>query len=341
MHIKKENKKMKVSIIIPAYNVEKYVQKGIESCIQQTYENIEIIIIDDGSTDKTFDVIVPYVNNSNIFLYKQRNNGVSSARNFGLSKATGEYVLFLDSDDWLELNAVEMLLNLAIKFPNKLICADRYFVNENYDGNYIKKRQRAYKDLEVLEKECAMNNIGSGLYNLQSSCYKLFSVQIIKDNYLLFSEDISHGEDGLFVFQYLILTNGIVFTTEPYWNILERTGSATTSGYNKKWLSIILSIEKMVKLNDSQKINPKALNIYMVERLIMLEKEIAATENNNYIEDYFYVQRKMNLYCDKYKIKKTKTVSNAELLFYRNASFATMKKFMMLIKFLKKRWSKK
>ena len=98
---------MKVSVIIPVYNVEKYIKKTLDSVINQTYRNIEIIIIDDGSTDNTFKICEKYQLNKNVKIIKQINKGVSNARNNGLKIATGEYILFVDGDDYIEKNTLK------------------------------------------------------------------------------------------------------------------------------------------------------------------------------------------------------------------------------------------
>lgn len=107
---------MKVSIIIPIYNSEKYLKQCLESIINQTYKNIEIICINDGSTDNSEKIIKDYLKtNKNITYLKQPNAGQSIARNKGLEKATGDFILFVDSDDFIEKNMVEKLIDPLTK----------------------------------------------------------------------------------------------------------------------------------------------------------------------------------------------------------------------------------
>ena len=111
-----------VSIIIPAYNTGEYIYRAIESSMRQTYMNIEIIIIDDGSTDNTLEVAKSYeAKDERIKVFHQGNAGVSAAKNYGIREAKGEYIIFLDSDDWFEDNAVEVLLDYSNKYPDHLI----------------------------------------------------------------------------------------------------------------------------------------------------------------------------------------------------------------------------
>lgn len=104
-----------VSIIIPVYNVEKYIVECLESVVNQTYENLEIILVNDGSTDNSKEICLEYAQrDQRIKLYSKENGGLSSARNYGLSKVTGNYVFFLDSDDYLVTDTIENLLNMLI-----------------------------------------------------------------------------------------------------------------------------------------------------------------------------------------------------------------------------------
>ncbi|MBP3707033.1 MAG: glycosyltransferase family 2 protein [Clostridia bacterium] len=105
-----ENKKRLVSIIIPAYNAEKYLQRCLESVVNQTYKNIEIIIVNDGSTDNTESIIIRYQKKyKSIKYFKKENNGVSDARNYGIAQASGEYFCFVDADDYVSESLISDL----------------------------------------------------------------------------------------------------------------------------------------------------------------------------------------------------------------------------------------
>lgn len=100
----------KVSIIIPVYNVEKYIRQCLESVINQTYKNIEIIVINDGTKDGSMKIVEEYLEDKRIKIINKNNGGLSSARNKGIEEATGEYIYFLDSDDWIEKDTIEVLV---------------------------------------------------------------------------------------------------------------------------------------------------------------------------------------------------------------------------------------
>lgn len=238
----------KVTIIIPAYNVENYIRRAIESALSQTEPDIEVIVIDDGSTDRTSEAAAACAKGDPRFrLCRQENTGVSGARNYGLQLATADWVLFLDSDDWLETNAVEQLLALQREEPDKLVCTEAYYAFFTESGDIQREQQGIGEQKEIRNRERALLAVGGEKkFHLTSSCYKLFSRRIIEGQGLRFREDIHYGEDGLFVFQYLNCVEGVSYTPLPLWNILERSGSATMSPFTSKWLTVFAAVQTML-----------------------------------------------------------------------------------------------
>ena len=122
----------KISVIVPFYNVEKYIDRCLESLVKQTFKDIEIIVINDGSPDNSQDIVDKYVKKyKNVYSYKKENGGLSSARNYGLEKAKGEYIAFLDSDDYVELSMFEELYNKAISEDFDLVISGSNMVFDN------------------------------------------------------------------------------------------------------------------------------------------------------------------------------------------------------------------
>ena len=239
----------KAAIIIPAYNVAQYIHRAISSCIRQTEADIEIIIIDDGSTDETVSVIEKYTQeDSRIVFRSKENEGVSAARNAGLDLATADYLLFLDADDWLEDTAVEQLLAQLQQDKTVLICCECNFVYPEPDGSLREIYQGDHTQPLFLDRTQALHHVGKdSLLKLTSSCYRLYERRVIEENGLRFDRGIHHGEDGLFVFRYLTLVDGIYYFSDPLWNILKHPGSATTGGYNARWKSAITAVDRMLE----------------------------------------------------------------------------------------------
>ncbi len=322
-----------VSIIIPAYNVENYIFRGLESCINQTYKNIEILVIDDGSIDKTYEIVHKYcLNDNRIKLIKKTNGGVSSARNEGLRQAKGKYVLFLDSDDWLENNTVEILINTSRKYEDLLISCDRYWLYENKD-NLKKIKPFKNKKIDKISSEEALINVGNGKYNLQSACYKIYDLNKIKRNNIFFKEDIFYGEDGLFVFEYLKIIKGMIYLPIGLWNILERRGSATQSNYNSKMLSAIDGVKKMLSYENNSLELTKILRLYLVQRIESIIEAILESTDKTDLKKLRKVikENKSFILKNKFPLKE-----KIKCIFYAYTPYLFLMFFYKIIKKLKK-----
>lgn len=194
-----------VSIIVPAYNAETTLKESIESLINQTYHNIEIIIIDDGSHDKTYEIALELSNkDQRVKVFKIENNGVSNARNMGITYCSGKYIAFMDSDDHMESSMIDKLVFLMDE-DTDIVCCGHKVVSEKNEILFEQKPQSiclekktAYLAIEELQA-CNCMNV---LWN------KLFRSSIIRDNQLAMDVSISMGEDLLFVLDYLTQMNG-------------------------------------------------------------------------------------------------------------------------------------
>ncbi|OKP00870.1 glycosyltransferase family 2 protein [Xenorhabdus eapokensis] len=209
-----------VSIIIPAFNVENFISNAINSVLNQTYNNIEIIIINDGSTDNTLNVIESIADeNKNIMVLSQINKGISSARNFGLCKATGEYISFLDSDDTIEPIFIESMLKKNEKENSDVV----FCLNKTIDKNNNIKFSKNYEDINKL----AVNYMNFDYFDI---CCMLIKRSFLLDCNLTFDEKLIVGEDVLFI---LMCINKTDFYCVPkhLYNYVYRECSIM----NKKW----------------------------------------------------------------------------------------------------------
>ena len=201
-----------VSVIIPVYNTEKYVARTIRSICNQTYLNLEIILVNDGSPDNAeLECLKCSNEDSRVKYYWQENKGVSSARNLGIKKATGDYILFCDSDDvWrsdlLELVVKQMLIANCdmVRFGCK---SDNEAV---YPSDSLPEGIVGQRDLLV---EYFSNNI---IYrNMSSCCWGIYIRQIIVQNQIEFREDLRRGEDSVFVMQYATYCDKVAIVNKP------------------------------------------------------------------------------------------------------------------------------
>lgn len=204
---KRENKKTKISVIIPVYNVENYIEECVNSVLKQTLTDIEIICINDGSTDNSFDVLNKISDKDDrIVFVTQNNSGLSVTRNHGLEIAKGEYVCYLDSDDWLCENALEELYDLVQKDDLDVIFFDGKNVYENEetdntiaDGYYT--RCNDYSGVYV-GTDLLLNMEEAGEYRT-SSCMQMASRDFINRNNIRFEEGILH-EDNIYTFEVMM-----------------------------------------------------------------------------------------------------------------------------------------
>lgn len=267
----------KVGIIIPAYNVESYIFRALDSCINQSYKNIEIIVVDDGSSDSTYDVLKSYADRDNrIKLFRQENAGVSAARNKALDLCESDYVIFLDSDDWLELDAIETLVEkIDPEAPNSSLIScslyDAFLASSNIEKTI------PTRDAEtLLSSEEALMYTVTRSYHLVSSCYKLYSMSVINSNKLRFAADISHGEDGLFVFEYLKNVDKFAYFPQPLWNILNRPGSASRMSYSSTIMSAITAVVRMLEYGNNSSLDFELRKFYVRRILSVLSGAFVA-----------------------------------------------------------------
>ena len=226
-----------VSIIIPLYNLENYIENCLESVTNQSYTALEIICTDDGSTDFSAHKIKEYIKKDNRIKYiYQTNAGVSSARNKGLEHASGDYVFFLDGDDYIHPQTIETLLDCAEKTKADMVCAD-YIITQNLKEAFECFNNAAYHSASFEELYFHGNKLGKCAVAklIKSSLAKRFS----------FFEGIAMGEDGCYTLK-LLNENISVYTVDlPLYYYYRREGSATKSELTEKKLTIVNAYDRM------------------------------------------------------------------------------------------------
>jgi glycosyltransferase involved in cell wall biosynthesis len=187
-----------VSIVIPLYNADKFLEETIDSVLAQTISNYEVFIIDDGSTDKSADKVKTYLSDNRFSYFYQKNSGVSIARNVGLNKATGEYILFLDADDVLTTNFIEARIAALENNPAAGCCGSEV-IKIDEKGSVIEETEKAVSPGNnaiatiLLYKE----NVSTIPSNL------LLKTTILKQNKIVFNSNLSSTADRFFLLQFL------------------------------------------------------------------------------------------------------------------------------------------
>lgn len=221
---------IKFSIIIPIYNVEQYLAQCLDSVINQTYKNIEIICVNDGSTDNSLKILEEYEQkDKRIKIINQENQGVSVARNTGIEKSNGDYILFVDSDDWLDINTCALLVKEINNKKSDMIYFNYYDYRSKWlrPINMIKLRFNSYNN-------CDWENLPMG--GITCICYKS---SFIKSKKILFNPNLKIAEDVVFI-HLLIASNPIESYIENYLYFYRsnRLNSATTNWENYLQLQI-------------------------------------------------------------------------------------------------------
>lgn len=220
-----------ISVIIPVYNVEEYLQDCIESVLNQTYKNIEIVAINDGSTDDSLKILESYANvNENIIIISQENSGQSAARNKGINIASGKYIYFLDADDYIlpetfeqiiktmEENNLDIIRFAAEPFIDKL---DMKLESNKYDlGNFFQPDKIYYKE-EFLEK--------TTIKFLPSPVLYIIKKKLLTDNNILFKPNIIVHEDELFTLEVFLNASAMIYKSNYYYKRRYRPNSTMTT----------------------------------------------------------------------------------------------------------------
>lgn len=210
----------KVTIIVPVYNVEEYLEKCLDSLINQTYRNLEIIVVDDGSSDNSGKICDKFAEIDNrIMVIHQENSGVSVARNIALDKMTGEYITFVDSDDYLEENAIERFLNMLMEQDADIVFAEgiTFFKNKNL---YFPNKEAETYNTSLIQEKVLLDQIGN---QIATNFYKADVWKTIR-----FPEKLVY-EDFYIMPSVCMKAKKIVYKCEPlYWYNRMNTSSQTS-----------------------------------------------------------------------------------------------------------------
>lgn len=240
-----------ISVIVPVYNVEKYLSICIDSILNQTLKQIEIILVDDGSTDKSPIICDEYCDrHENIKVIHKENNRVSAARNDGIKKATGKYIALVDSDDWIEPNMLEEMYNKAEEFHTDIAMCDLKKVGVESEYTVSQPIREGYYDRNMIESElfpCLIMFENIEFPPTISNCTCLFRREFLIENDLFYDEDIHYCEDSIFGSEAMYNANGFYYMKNKYfYNYFYNPNSTTSTCNMKKWDSYLI-INKRLK----------------------------------------------------------------------------------------------
>lgn len=236
--------KIKFSVIIPLYNAERYIEECLNSILKQSYDSYEIIIVNDGSEDNSLKIIEErFGYNDKIKIINQKNSGVSVARNRGLEECKGDWVIFLDADDWIEYNALLKIKKIIEK--NKKI--DLFITDCIIDGDNLLKQDHICSKFELYESIISINYSRFKYNNkyLNNRCIggKIFKRELLINNNILFIKNLSSFEDGIFNLIAIKSSNYIMFSKLKFYNY-RKVNDSVTHTYSLK------SIENLKVINN-------------------------------------------------------------------------------------------
>lgn len=287
-----------VSIVVPIYNVENYLDRCLNSIINQTYKNIEIILVDDGSYDDCPKICDRYALQDNrIKVIHKKNAGLGMARNTGIENANGDYIFFFDSDDYVDLSAVEKCVTNAVLNNSDVVMFGRY---DDYNGvikhRSIKTEQFFFQGEEIQKKVLASlftYDMGIGT----SACMKMFNLQIIKENDFRFkSEKEIISEDSFFMLEFFRKVRTATIIPESLYYYFKRSESLTCSykpnrqKKNDDFLKICLNYVKEVGLPSeiSNHIQARYHGLTLGAMMQIIESDLSEKEKNNELNQIFH-----------------------------------------------------
>jgi glycosyltransferase involved in cell wall biosynthesis len=294
----------KISVIVPVYNVEKYLDKCIYSIVNQSYHNLEIIIIDDGSNDNSPHLCDKWsTRDSRIKVFHKNNEGQSIARNFGLRMSSGDYIAFVDSDDFIELNAYEIILQECIK--RDLDVAFFSYDRVNYDGLTIDSINLPEQELFIGKDEVrnfCLNLVGRSPREKSKRAYttsasmSLFKASIIRNSGLQFVNvrEVA-SEDLLFNLQFALKSYSVGCFPYIFYHYLVNTNSTTTTYNDKKYLRMTKLLEEVKKICDSN-FDKQIYEKHFLSQVLRIYK-IAMKQEIKSKDSICDKIRKLNSYC--------------------------------------------
>lgn len=304
-----------ISIIVPVYKVEEYLHRCINSILEQTFVDFELILIDDGSPDNSGKICDLYASNDNrIKVIHKNNGGLADARNAGLDIAIGDYIGFVDSDDFIDLDMYEKLYKACIKSGSKISMCGRYDVfGNNKKPMFSFEGYRIWNSKEAIENLLTWNNIDS------SACDKLFERSLF--NNIRFPKG-KYNEDIFIMMEILCNSKKIVHIGEAKYYYYHRQDSITTELFTEKKMDLIEASEKLMKfVHDTYPdLMPKAYSYYYKGIIYLFSLIQSKSEKHKYENSYIKLSKLiheniLNILLSKYVDIKTKFIT---MLLYTN-----------------------
>lgn len=312
--ITKKRKDELITVVVPIYNMGKYLERAVNSLLNQTYKKYEILLIDDGSTDCSGEKSEEYAkNNEKIKVYHKENGGLSSARNFGIEHANGKYIIFPDPDDWVSENYLETLISLVDETSDLEVCGHYVVTDKSMKPHSTIEKEYIYNRKEALESAMISSGFCGFAWN------KLYHMEIIKRYNLRFDEELGMAQDLHFLVRYLMECNKIKYSTKPLYYYYQHIGGVTNAPLSSRKISGLKTYEKIAEI--------------VKEDYLEIEKLARSTYANMSLQFmYIYFTNKMKDKILFYKLKSNfrKNIS----YFLKNKNYGIERKLLGVLAYI-------
>lgn len=296
---------MKVSVIVPVHNVEEYISQCLDSIIRQTYKNLEIIVVDDGSTDASSIICHEFaIKDLRINLIRQNNCGVSVARNRGIQLATGQYVTFVDADDWIEQDMYEkMVAELSTVKSDMMMCDSSLIYNDFAHASTEAIRQGIYTKKQVV-KEIYPSLLAMEDFSripIVSVCNCLIKREVLIDNFISFEPNLKYSEDYLFMAEVITKITSFYYLKNFHLYNYRQRGESRSKKFQTDWWSNLIFLNKKLKqvLSNCEEFNfDRQLKLQLIHSALFVTKAIANHER----------------FSNEFKLRKLQLLFNDDML---------------------------
>lgn len=297
-----------ISVIIPVYNVDKYLRQCLDSVINQTYKNIEILLIDDGSTDDSGKICDEYAgNDARITVIHKENGGLSDARNTGIESMHGQYVSFVDSDDYIDLHYIETLTNAAVSTKSDVIMASYIKVSDNYIDRGSKcKAGKSIEQFSGIDAKLSM------LYRKKLTMYspgKLYHAALFDKVRFPYGRIF---EDMVTTWEIMKLVNAVEYVDEPLYFYRQRSGSTVNTKYShRKMDQVFMAKDILDEVCNDRQLYKAAVSLYFFAL-----SDIYAQIDKNSADDWKFLEGELKKYLSIVKEDKNNSASLRLLAFW-------------------------
>jgi glycosyltransferase involved in cell wall biosynthesis len=270
-----------ISVIVPVYNTEKYLDRCIQSILSQTYIDFELLLINDGSTDLSGEICDKYAEqDSRVRVFHKENGGVAKARNYGIKRSTGDYVILLDSDDWFANDTCQVLIeNMCQSNSDCVICG----FNQSHGHIWAPPYDKIYNSIEEFKSDF---DFWLNTELLSSSVNKIYKKKLLKS---LFPEGVSFGEDLIFSLTYLNECQKISFITNPLYQHEVYNVNSITHSFDEKRFGELELIQRCI-LDFAKSITPNTYKKYCLD--VIRQVKMLLRQENITISDKLVILKK-------------------------------------------------